>query len=219
MACVNLFRPSSSTSPARPSAGTPGAQEAQPHHALRNGVFIDVETTGLDPHAERIIEIGAAHVVHGTIRETFHELINPQRPLSPFITDFTGLTDAAVAQARTSADVLPDFLSFLSDATSAHSTCVFVGHNVEFDLQFLNAELHRHTHGTSSTASDSWNFLPPAASLCTAYLSRALIPREKVGRYKLANVAEYLETPHKPSHRALDDVYATYEVLVALARY
>ncbi|QFQ02123.1 DNA polymerase III PolC-type [Corynebacterium urogenitale] len=181
--------------------------------ALGNALVIDVETTGLDPSEDRIIEIGAAHVIEGTVRSVFHELINPHRPISPFIEEITGLENRRIASARDSHEVLPEFLSYIQSAsqvdntTSCRRACCFVGHNVAFDLSFLGAELERIQ--TSNT-------LPQWHSLCTADLARRLIPRQRVGRYTLLNLTEYLQTQFKPSHRALADVKATVEVLIKL---
>lgn len=176
--------------------------------ALANSVVIDVETTGLDPQHERIIEIAALHIRKGKPSGSFHALVNPGRPLSSFIQNFTGLDDAAVEAAEDVATVLEELREFLREATEGKEA-VLVGHNVSFDVSFLQAEARRH-------ALTSWDFLGTAACTCTAKASRALIERETVGRYRLERVAEHLGTEHKPSHRALDDVYATYEVLTGL---
>lgn len=184
---------------------------------LQNCVVIDVETTGLDPSTEKIIEVGALRVIDGEVASTFHTLINPRRPLPEVIQRITGLSDAHLQQAQDTKAALVDLLDFLHETNAVHGfsrgnpPAYFVGHHVEFDISFLEAEAQR-------TQSSGWEFLSPAALQCTAQAARNLIPRESVGRYRLANVAEYLKTAHKPSHRALDDSRATFEVLQGLER-
>ena len=60
-------------------------------------VVIDLETTGLDPTQDKIIEIGAIRFVNGEEKETFETLINPERPIPDFITKLTGINDDHVA--------------------------------------------------------------------------------------------------------------------------
>lgn len=176
-------------------------------HALRSCVVLDLETTGLDPERERIIEIGALRIENGEVADSFHALVNPQQSLPAFVVELTGLQDSHVAHADTMDAVLPSLQRFL---TAVGPQPVLVGHNVNFDISFLAAEAKR-------ADSTQWDFLERTPSVCTAENSRQLISRERVGRYKLGNVAAHLDTAHRPSHRALDDAQATFEVLVGLA--
>lgn len=176
-------------------------------HALRSCVVLDLETTGLDPKHERIIEVGALRIKDGEVTDSFHTLVNPQQSLPAFVVELTGLQDSHVAHADTMDSVLPCLQHFL---TAVEPQPVLVGHNVNFDISFLAAEAKR-------AESAQWGFLERTPSVCTAENSRQLISRERVGRYKLDNVAKHLNTEHRPSHRALDDAQATFEVLVGLA--
>lgn len=175
--------------------------------ALRSCVVLDLETTGLDPERERIIEVGALRIEDGTVADSFHALVNPQQSLPSFVVDLTGLDDSQVARAETMDTVLPALERFI---TAVDQQPILVGHNVNFDISFLAAEAHR-------AQPAQWGFLTRTPSVCTAESSRQLISRERVGRYKLDNVAAHLNTAHGPSHRALDDAQTTFEVLVGLA--
>ncbi|MCX2163131.1 3'-5' exonuclease [Corynebacterium auriscanis] len=103
--------------------------------------------------------------------------------------------------------------------TSASRPPILVGHNVAFDYSFLQHELLRHhlaVDADTAMPAAWWSpYTPPL--LCTAELSRALIPRQAVGRYRLDNVATYFSTPHRPRHRAEVDVWATFDVLRGLS--
>lgn len=184
------------------------------HGAVDSCIVVDVETTGLDPEQERIIEVGALWILNGEVRSTFHSLVNPQRELPEFIHNLTGLDDRALQQAPEMSAVLPRLHSFITEAiaqsdASENSTPNVVGHNVAFDLSFILAEAQR-------CQATGWEILHSSQQVCTAASARELVERDAVGRYRLQNVAEYFSTPHRPSHRALDDVHATFEVLLGL---
>jgi DNA polymerase-3 subunit epsilon len=99
-------------------------------------VVLDFETTGLSPaYDDRMIEVGAVRVRDGEMLDSFHELANPGRPISAFIAGYTGITNAELAKARPTAEVMADFAAFLGDSP-------VVAHNASFDSKFLNAELH-----------------------------------------------------------------------------
>ncbi len=92
----------------------------------------DVETTGGSPATESLTEIGAVKYLAGEVIGEFQTLINPGREIPPFITILTGITHAMVVEAPRIETVLPSFLEFIGES-------VLVGHNVRFDLGFLNA--------------------------------------------------------------------------------
>lgn len=164
--------------------------------SLRDCVVVDCETTGLDPDNDRIIEVAALRVREGRPVALFHRVVDPRRPLPEFITSLTGLTDQRVRQAPPVGDILGDLSAFLSHHT-------VVGHNVGFDLAFIDAEITS-THSAPRAAS---------LSLCTAESARALVPRSRVGRYRLNTLAEAFDLEHRPSHRTVSDVLATLDLL------
>ena len=93
-------------------------------------VCLDIETTGLSPAYDDIIEISALRVEDGLTVDSFSEIINIHRPLPPFISSLTGITDAMIARGGEADDVLARFLDFTGDS-------VIMGHNVNFDINFL----------------------------------------------------------------------------------
>jgi DNA polymerase-3 subunit epsilon len=166
------------------------------HDAVNDSVVIDCETTGLSPVDDRIIEIAAARVRRGHVVATFHTLVNPGRDLPAVITELTGLTGAQLREAPTVDAVLTPLSVFLEGRT-------VVGHNVTFDMSFIDAECARAGRRDVKVRT----------GLCTADSARTLIPRSRVGRYRLSTLADILELPHRPAHRAATDVLATVDLL------
>ena len=97
---------------------------------LKSYIAFDVETTGLNPLENEIIEIGALKVRDGKVAERFMEFIKPTTSISPAITSLTGITNDMVAQARPRCSVVADFLDFCEED-------VLIGHNVSFDYSFM----------------------------------------------------------------------------------
>ncbi|MEX1208890.1 MAG: DEDD exonuclease domain-containing protein [Acidimicrobiia bacterium] len=158
---------------------------------------LDLETTGGAPADLGITEIGAILFRGGVRQGTFHSLVNPGGPIPPFITVLTGITQAMVIEAPRLPEVLPAFLEFLGEA-------VVVGHNVRYDLGFLNAAATAHGYGPL-----------PNRSVDTLSLARRLVQSE-IRDFRLGSLAAYFRSPVTPTHRALDDAAATAHVLWSL---
>lgn len=157
-------------------------------------VVTDTETTGMRAGSDRLIEIGAVRVQNGMVVERFQELINPGCPIPGYIYRLTGISSEMVADRDPAEEVLPRYMSFLGDG-------VFVAHNLQFDLRFVNAELR----------DAQMNELPPR-TLCTLRLARRLLPglRSK----SLASICEFFHIRNRKAHRALADAEATAEILL-----
>lgn len=163
---------------------------------LRDVTFcvLDLETTGSAPDSCGITEIGAVLVRGGEVLRTFQTLVNPGTAIPPQITVLTGITQAMVLPAPRIEQVLPAFVELVGGA-------VVVGHNVRFDLAFLQAALER--SGRPRLAN---------RSVDTLALARRLL-RDEVPNCRLGTLADRLRLPHRPSHRALDDAWATTDLL------
>ncbi len=96
----------------------------------RDFVLIDLETTGLSPEYDQIIEICAIRVVDLAIKDSWTSLINPGFKLDDFITSLTGITDQMLEDAPPLEDVIDDFLQFVGSD-------IVMGHNVNFDVNFI----------------------------------------------------------------------------------
>ncbi len=165
-------------------------------------IVLDVETTGLAPGRHRLIEVGAVLVRGGEVAASFQKLINPGRSIPQFITKFTGISARMVARAPQASAVLPKLRDFIGERP-------VVGHNIGFDLGFLNYE------------ADECGLSPafPLAGVDTIALARRYIPGlRKAG---LDRVAAALHVPLRNRHRALPDATITstiFTMLLARAR-
>ncbi|MFZ4718919.1 MAG: DEDD exonuclease domain-containing protein [Ilumatobacteraceae bacterium] len=155
---------------------------------------LDIETTGSDRGSDGITEIGVVKVRGGEQLGTFGTLVNPGRAIAPTVTVLTGITDRMVMQAPRIETVLPTLQEFIGDA-------VIVGHNVSFDMAFINAALLR---------SDRRPYRGTIVD--TLPLARRLV-RDEVPDCRLGTLAQRFRLSHKPTHRALDDALATTELL------
>lgn len=116
----------------------PSAEPLTEPHNLLLGDFIalDVETTGLKPSRNRIVEIALLRFRNGVLERRYESLLNPGRKIPEFITRLTTIRNGDVEDAPVFADVAQDVLEFIGDD-------VLIGHNVGFDIGFINAELDR----------------------------------------------------------------------------
>ena len=101
-------------------------------------VCVDVETTGLNPKEEKLIEIGAVKVVDGQIVERFQSFLHPGRPLQPRIVALTGITDEMLTDAPKPAEVMVKFKAFCEDLP-------IMGHNLQFDYAFIKKAMVNET--------------------------------------------------------------------------
>jgi DNA polymerase-3 subunit epsilon len=108
-------------------------QLGTPLHQVTFAV-VDVETTGGAPPASSLTEVAAARYRGGELLGTFQTLVQPDQRIPPFISALTGITDAMVLGAPTTGAMLPSLLEFVGGA-------VLVGHNIRFDLSFLDHAL------------------------------------------------------------------------------
>jgi len=163
-------------------------------------IVLDVETTGLHPIGDRVIEIAAFRVAGGNgrmrLQEEFVTLVNPGRPLPPTIVHLTGITPEMVARAPRFEEIVDELVAFLGPR-------VLVAHNARFDLAFLNAELQRTRHKRLGHP-----------RLCTLALSRRLFP--ELPNYRLPTVARYLGIEMERWHRARSDAWATARLFLRL---
>ena len=151
-------------------------------------VVFDIETTGFSPIKNRIIEIGAVKIKNGEIVERFSEFINPQVPIPYKITKLTSITDDMVIDAPTREVIIPKFVEFCEGA-------VLVGHNVGFDISFINQNCKDLGIDADYTTVD------------TLWLSRYFFPLQ--AKHTLDAVAKTLNVVLEHHHRAVDDAECT----------
>jgi DNA polymerase III epsilon subunit family exonuclease len=157
-------------------------------------VVVDTETTGRDPKVADLIEIGAVRVRDGQIIDRFSTFVNPGRTI--FGAQMHGITDTEVAGAPNPREAVEKFLEFAG-------TAPLVGHNVGFDLSFIEQALGEPGKFANSTYFD------------TLVIAREGYP--DLESYKLADVARFFGVTVETSHRALADAETTAAVLIAFA--
>jgi polyribonucleotide nucleotidyltransferase len=155
-------------------------------------VVFDVETTSRDAKQGAMVEIGAVKVNHGKIEDRWSTLVNPGSAIVGKM--LHGITDADVASAPAPADAATRFLDWAGDA-------VLVGHNVGFDMGFLDAALGDRSRTQSLRILD------------TLVLAREAYPDSDL---KLAELAKFFELEAEPTHRALPDAEATAQLLLRI---
>ncbi|MDP2964552.1 MAG: helicase C-terminal domain-containing protein [Pelolinea sp.] len=150
-------------------------------------VSLDIETTGLDPRRDAIIEIGAVSFDGEKITGTWQSLINPQRPIPTVITQLTSITNEMVINAPPIKAVIQDFADFVGDLP-------VVGHNISFDLSFLKVHQNFDLNPVNDTFEIAAVLLPTAP------------------RYSLSALVNRFGVSNLNPHRAKDDAEATMAV-------
>lgn len=174
-------------------------KERQDYESLQNPdlVFVafDLETTGLSPQLDRIVEIGAVKFVDGKETAKYGVLVNPEMAMPPGAAAVNGITDAMLEGKPTIREVLPEFLTFIQGA-------VLVAHNATFDLGFIRSSMAR--QGLGQLAND---FVDTRVMAQKAYPGRP--------NYKLQSLALDLGVKALEAHRAEDDARVCLEVFQA----
>jgi DNA polymerase-3 subunit epsilon len=163
---------------------------------------LDLETTGGSPLTCAITEIGAVKYRGGELLGSFATLVNPGTGIPPFITILTGITEQMLVAAPPIESALPPFIEFCRGA-------VIVGHNVRFDLSFLDAACRRLEYPLIGSEPEGRRHLDTVA------LARRLI-RPEVRDLTLRTLASHYRSPSSPIHRALEDAKATAHVFHSL---
>ncbi len=158
-------------------------------------IAFDVETTGLNPQYDSIIDVGAVKFRGDEEIETFHSLVNPRKTLPEFIASLTGITQQEVDGAPNWASIRGALKDFIGDAR-------LVGHNVQFDADFLRS------HGIQIEK----------VNYDTEQMARVALPQGP--EFGLGRLAERFDLVHDNPHRALSDALATRDLfLILLSRF
>jgi predicted DnaQ family exonuclease/DinG family helicase len=159
-------------------------------------VSIDLETTGLNYSTDKIIELSAVKYESGNVIDVFTKLINPNKVISPFIENFTGIKNSDVNNKESFLDISNDFMAFIKDLP-------IVGHNIQFDLIFLDKALNN-TH-------DIYN----QSYICdTYYLSKIFLYSSN--SFKLQSLCHDFDIEVGNSHRAEDDARSAGDLFLVL---
>ena len=163
---------------------------------LQDFVCIDLETTGINPKRDRIIEIGAVKVREGKIAETFQQLIDPKQQLEERVEILTGITYKELEGQPTVQEVLPALKEFLGED-------VLLGHRVLFDYSFLKRAFTNEKIPFERKGIDTLKLARQFVTECESK--------------KLESLCIHYNIKHQ-AHRALGDALATVELYQILAK-
>ncbi|MDV6377700.1 ATP-dependent DNA helicase DinG [Sporosarcina sp. GW1-11] len=156
---------------------------------------VDLETTGHSPSkGDRIIQIAIVFIENNQIIDTYMSYVHPERPIPSFIHQLTSIGDEDVADA-------PPFEAIAEEVADLLAGCIFVAHNTDFDVSFLQKELAR--CGVSP-----WR----GKKVDTVELAKIVYP--SLPSYRLQDIAESLDIALHQAHRADDDAEATAQFLL-----
>lgn len=160
-------------------------------------VFLDTETTGLDPDKHELIEFAAIkhHPSDDTV-EVLEFKIRPEniKTASPVALEVNGYTEEGWSDAISISDALPQIKDFIYG-------CIVIGHNVSFDLGFIRASFKRHGLGRSLVRSAD-----------TLHMAREYLWNKGLPNFKLESVCDYYGVSNAGAHTALADVIRCKEV-------
>lgn len=164
-------------------------------------VAVDLETTGLSPLVDKIIEIAAVKVTPTGEVSTFHQLINPLIDIPEFTIQFHGLTNVDLEAAPTIKKPLKCFWDFVE----RHP---MIAHNSSFDLGYLIKSCH-----------DFQLEFPPLDIYDSCRYVRAVYKNREDGpkNYKLSTLCEYFQVPFQ-HHVAIEDTFACLKVTAGAAK-
>ena len=165
-------------------------------------VIFDLETTGISPNYDEVIEISALRVKGGEVVDEFNTLVNPGRKIPFGATKVNGITNAMVAEAPAFSHVLAEFLDFAEGL-------VLVGHNIaRFDMKFIWRDAEQY-----------FGEIPQNNYVDTLQVARKHLPNME--HHRLVDLAEHYGISPEGAHRALNDCYMNqkvYECMVAEMR-
>lgn len=154
-------------------------------------IAVDIETTGLRPDRDQIIEIGAVKYVDGVVTDVYSSFINPSISLPERITQLTGITDDMLIDARSASVVIPEFLEFAD-------MDIILGHNIMFDFSFLKTAAIQYGYSFEKQGIDT---LKLARDLHSEHPSKTL-----------EAMCELYGITREHKHRAYDDAKAAAEL-------
>ncbi|WP_396203784.1 PolC-type DNA polymerase III [Gemmatimonas sp.] len=182
--------------PATGAFAAPESAPDDPGPSLRDITFsvVDVETTGTRAAGDdRITEIAIATVRGGAVIDVYSQLVNPERPIPPYITALTQISWEMVRDQ-------PRFRHVADQVLARLAGSVFVAHNASFDWRFVSEEIRR---GVGHELS--------GPRLCTVRLARVLLP--ELSRRSLDHLTHHFGIAIEARHRAAGDAVATAQAL------
>ena len=158
---------------------------------MREYVSLDLETTGLEPKNDRIIEIGAVKIKDGRVQETYSLLVDPQMKIPERITELTGISNDMVAGKPFAEEAVSGLLEFCGELP-------LLGHNLRFDYGFV-----KHSAVNMGLVFEK-------RGMDTLKIARAVLP--DLESRSLQILRQYYHIPQEEAHRALEDALTTFHL-------
>lgn len=166
---------------------------------IEDYVVFDLETTGVSPYNDEVIEISAVKARKGKVVEEFSELVNPKRTIPFAASRVNNITDDMVSDAPFFDEVLRHFLEFVGED-------VLVGHNIQsFDMKFIYRDCERYFHQLITND-----------YVDTLILAKRCFPEWRHRR--LGDLADYYGISTQGAHRALTDCRMNQRVFELLGK-
>ena len=165
---------------------------------MNDFVAIDIETTGLNPREDKIIEIGAVLLREGKVVDSFSSFVNPRVSIPSKITKLTGITDEMIAKEKTIEVVIREFYDFVGDS-------ILLGHNILFDYSFLKTALLQ----------EGFEF--ERMGIDTLEISRIL--HKDLESRSLERMCNFYGINQKAKHRAYEDAFSAGALYLELKKH
>lgn len=163
-----------------------------------NFIAFDLETTGLYPELDKIIEVGAVKYIDGKVDSVFSTLVDPEQSIPTIATKINGITNDMVKDKPLIQRTLVDLSQFCQGF-------IMVAHNASFDFQFLQSNFRRHKmQAPDSLVIDSYG------------MAKKILPG--LANYKLGTLVQHLNIQSEVFHRAEDDAKYCAEVFMHLIK-
>jgi DNA polymerase-3 subunit epsilon len=154
-------------------------------------MVIDIETTGLVPDYDEIIELSALRVRNNNIVDSYSALVKPNYEIDDFITKLTGISNDMLSNEKSIRDVITDYYDFIGSD-------ILVGHNLSFDLEFINKNLEKLKRP-----------LLLNDYIDTLRLSRKIV--KETQNHRLITLTNYFKIDN-PTHRGLADCHSAFHL-------
>jgi len=154
-------------------------------------VVFDLETTGINPNSDCIIEIGAIKIIGNKVQEVYKTYVNPQMKVPYRITNLTGITDDMVSDGRSNKEAVEEFIHFCDGYT-------LLGHNIGFDYGFIKKS--------------AIGYRIPFHKMGIDTLKIARKTLSHIEKRNLGYLCEYYHIEQRAKHRAYEDALSTKEV-------
>ncbi len=168
-----------------------GKTQKRNDHMIDTYIALDLETTGLSPSMDRILEIGAVKVVNGQILETYETLVNPERKIEKRIEELTGITDEMASEGIDTRKAVTELVEFCGDLP-------LLGHNILFDYSFVKQNAM------------NLNLTFDKEGIDTLKIARTLFPGME--HRSLQALCSYYHIQPEKTHRAAHDALAAMEL-------